>query len=190
MQAYNHAWTLRDERKSMMKQFLLGAMAAALIMSGMGLGSLAYAEKPLLIGDGMMVTLEYTLTLPDKTVADSTAGQAPFAYTQGNHEIIPGLEKALTGLKPGDKKRITVPAAEAYGLYDEKKKVTVPKSKVPPDVKVGTRLRSQDGMEAKVAEIKGDSVVVDVNHPLAGKDLTFDVNILKVEKAPKPAKEK
>lgn len=174
----------------MMKQLLLGGMAAALVMGGASLGNLAYAEKPLQVGDGMKVTLEYTLTLPDKTVADSTAGQTPFSYTQGNHEIIPGLEKALTGLKPGDKKRITAPAAEAYGLYDEKKKLTVPKDRVPPEVKVGTRLRDQNGQEAKVVELKGDSVVVDVNYPLAGKDLTFDVNILKVEKAPKPAKEK
>ncbi len=173
-----------------MKELWFVAMTGALVMGGAGIGRLAYAEKPLQIADGMKVTLEYTLTLPDKTVADSTAGQAPFSYIHGNHEIIPGLEKALAGLKPGDKKLITVPAEQAYGLYDEKRKVTVPKDKMPPEVKVGTRLRSQDGQEAKVAEIKGDSVVVDVNHPLAGKDLTFDVNILKVEKPPKPAQEK
>lgn len=169
-----------------MKAFRFGVMAV-LVMSVAGLGGTAYAEKALQIGDGMKVTMEYTLMLPDKTVVDSTTGQAPFSYTQGNHEIIPGLEKALTGLKAGDKKRITVPAAEAYGLYDEKKKVTVPKKNVPPEAKVGTRLRSPDGSEAKVAEIKGDAVVVDVNHPLAGKELTFDVNIIKVETQPKAA---
>jgi len=132
------------------------------------------------------VTMEYTLTLPDKTVADSTKGGPPFSYIQGKQEIIPGLEKALAGLKAGDKKNVTIPAAEAYGPYDEKKKVDVPKKNVPPDVKVETKLRAANGMEAKVIELKKDSVVVDVNHPLAGKDLTFDVNIIDVEQPTKP----
>jgi FKBP-type peptidyl-prolyl cis-trans isomerase 2 len=169
-----------------MKRLLFGVMAL-LVMSGAWLGSPAAADKSQKIADGMKVTMEYTLTLPDKTVVDSTKGQPPFSYTQGKQEVIPGLEKALAGLKAGDKKVVTIPAAEAYGLYDEKKKVTVPKKNVPPDVKVGTKLRSQSGQEAKVVEVKGDSVVVDVNHPLAGKDLTFDINVVNVEKAPPPA---
>ena len=173
-----------------MKRLWMGVMAAALVMGCASLASVAYAEKALQIADGMKVTMEYTLTLPDKTVVDSTTGKPPFSYTQGNREIIPGLEKALTGLKPGDKKSITVPAAEAYGLYDKKKIVEVPKKNVPAEVRVGTKLRDQSGQEAKVVEVKGDSVMVDVNHPLAGKDLMFDVNIIKVEHPPKPAKEK
>ena len=170
-----------------MKSFQMGVMAA-LVVGVVGLGGTAWAEKVLQVGDGMKVTLEYTLTLPDKTVADSTAGQAPFSYTQGNQEIVPGLEKALAGLKAGDKKRVTVPAAEAYGLYDEKRKVEVPKKNLPPEAKVGTRLRASNGAEAKVVELKGEVVIVDANHPLAGKDLTFDVNIIKVEAPPKAAK--
>ena len=170
-----------------MKSFRLGVMAA-LVVGMTGFGSTACAEKALQVGAGMKVTMEYTLSLPDKTVVDSTAGQEPFSYTQGNQEVIPGLEKALTGLKAGDKKRVMIPAVEGYGLYDEKKKVAVPKKNVPPEAKVGTKLRAANGMEAKVVEVKGDSVVVDTNHPLAGKDLTFDVNIIKVEHPPKPAK--
>ncbi|TAL09438.1 MAG: peptidylprolyl isomerase [Nitrospirae bacterium] len=170
-----------------MKALRLGAMAA-LVVGVTGLGGTACAEKALQVGDGMKVTMEYTLTLPDKTVVDSTAGQAPFSYTQGRQEIIPGLEKALIGMKAGEKKRVMVPAADGYGLYDEKKKVAVPKKNVPPEAKVGTRLRAANGMEARVVELKGDSVVVDTNHPLAGKDLTFDVNIIKVEAQPKAAK--
>jgi FKBP-type peptidyl-prolyl cis-trans isomerase 2 len=177
-----------------MKKWLFGVIAG-LIVGGVVIGGLVYYKynqplqsdnQSLQIADGMRVTMEYTLILPDKTVADSTKGQPPFSYTQGKQEVIPGLEKALVGLKAGDKKHVTIPAAEAYGLYDEKKKVPVPKKNVPPDVKVGTKLRSQSGQEANVVEIKGDSVVVDVNHPLAGKDLTFDVNIVNVEKAPPP----
>lgn len=171
-----------------MKKWLFGVIAG-LIVGGAGIGGLVYYKynQPLQIADGMRVTMEYTLTLPDKTIVDSTKGQPPFSYIQGKQEIIPGLEKALAGLKAGDKKHVTIPAAEAYGLYDDKKKVEVPKDKVPPDVKVGTRLRSQSGQEAKVLEVKEKSVVVDVNHPLADKDLTFDVNIVNVEKAPPPA---
>ncbi len=173
-----------------MKRAGIAAMAAAVIVSGTWLNGQASGEKTLQIADGMQVTLEYTLTLPDKTVVDSTKGQPPFSYTQGKQQIIPGLEKALAGLKAGDKKRITVPAAEAYGLYDEKNKVEVPKKNVPPEAKVGSMLRSASGQPAKVLEVKGDSVVIDTNHPLAGKDLTFDVNILKVEHPPKSPPEK
>ena len=138
-----------------MKKLLFVVLAVS-VMSGAGLGNPAAADKLLKIADGMKVTMEYTLTLPDKSVVDSTKGGPPFSYTQGKQEIIPGLEKALAGLKAGDKKNVTIPAAEAYGLYDEKKKVTVPKDKVPPDVKVGTKLRSQSGQDAKVVEIKGN----------------------------------
>lgn len=147
-----------------------------------------FAEAPLPVAEGRKVTLEYTLMLSDHKVVDSTVGQEPISYVHGQQEIVPGLEKALTGMKPGETKHVSVPAQEAYGPYDPKRKVTVPKDKVPPNVKVGTRLRSKDGQEAKVVEIKGDSVVVDTNHPLAGKNLTFDVKILKVEPSPKPTK--
>jgi len=97
------------------------------------------------------------------------------------------LEKGLAGLKAGDKKRIVLAAADAYGSYDEKKKVSVPKANVPPETKVGSVLRSEEGLEARVLEVNGDSVLLDMNHPLAGKNLVFEVNILKVEK-PAPAK--
>jgi FKBP-type peptidyl-prolyl cis-trans isomerase 2 len=146
------------------------------------------AETPVTVGDGAKVTLEYTLSLPDNTRVESTVGQEPVTYTHGKKEIIPGLEKALVGMKAGDKKHVTVSADEAYGQYDAAKKVTVTKDQVPEGVKVGTKLRAQNGMEAKVVSIDGNNVVVDTNHPLAGKSLVFDVNVLKVEKEGKPAK--
>src|SRR2546430_12227766 len=114
----------------------IAAMAAALVVSGTWLNGQASAEKALQVADGMQVTMEYTLTLSDKTIVDSTKGHPPFSYVHGGHQVIPGLEKALTGLKAGDKKRIVVPAAEAYGLYAEKNKVEVPKKNVPPEAKV------------------------------------------------------
>ena len=142
----------------------------------------AHAEKMLPISDGSKVTIDYTLTLPDKTMVDSTVGKEPFSYIHGEHQInLVALEKALTGLKAGDKKRITLPADEAYGFYDEKKRVKVPIRNVPPETKVGSLLRSQEGLEARVLEVNADSVLLDTNHPLAGKNLIFDVHILEVE---------
>lgn len=164
------------------------AVALAIFMSPTLYAGAAADQAPA-IADGSKVTVEYTLALPDKTVLESNVGKEPISYTQGKQEIIPGLERALAGLKAGDKKHVTVPAEDAYGPYDEKKKVTVTKEQVPPEAQVGTRLRSQNGMEAKVVAIDGNSVVVDTNHPLAGKALVFDINVIKVEKQEsKPAK--
>jgi FKBP-type peptidyl-prolyl cis-trans isomerase 2 len=163
-------------QKSITAAFLLAMFTSAAVYTD------ASSEPSPVIADGAKVTVEYTLALPDKTVLETNVGKEPISYTQGNHEIIPGLEKALAGLKAGDKRHVTVTAEDAYGPYDEQKKVTVTKEQVPPEVKIGTRLRAQNGMEAKVLSIDGNSVVVDTNHPLAGKSLVFDINVLKVEK--------
>src|SRR5439155_6764125 len=85
----------RKER--VMRRAGIAAVSAALLVSGTWLSGQASTEKAFQIADGMQVTLEYTLTLPDKTVADSTSGQAPFSYVHGGHQIISGLEKALVG---------------------------------------------------------------------------------------------
>ncbi|WP_447977564.1 FKBP-type peptidyl-prolyl cis-trans isomerase [Candidatus Nitrospira bockiana] len=152
-------------------------------------GTLTWAgDQAIRIAEGTKVTLDYTLALPDKTVIETTVGKEPVSYVQGRREILPGLEKALAGLKAGDKKHVTVSADDGYGRYDEKKKMTVTKDQVPPNVKAGTRLRAQNGMEATVVSVEGNGVVVDLNHPLAGKTLEFDINILKVEQEDKRTK--
>ena len=74
------------------------------------------------VSDGKQVSLEYTLTLEDKSKVDSNVGKDPLTYTQGAHEIIPGLEKQLTGLKVGDTKHIEIPPAEGYGEVDPARK--------------------------------------------------------------------
>jgi FKBP-type peptidyl-prolyl cis-trans isomerase 2 len=154
----------------------------AILLGFFCLAHATHAEKLLPIADGSKVTLNYTVTLPDQTVVDSTVGKEPFSYIHGGHQMTPvALEQALTGLKAGDRKRITLAAAKAFGHYDEKKRVTVPIGSVPADTKVGSLLRSEEGLEARVIEVNADVVVLDTNHPLAGKNLVFDVNILKVE---------
>lgn len=155
---------------------------AALVLAGSLLWTPVRAESGLPVAEGRKVTIEYTLTLPDKTVADSNVGQAPFSYTQGAHEIVPGLENAMVGMKVGQQKRIEVPATEGYGAYNPKARQSVEKSKVPPDVKAGSLLRSSDGRMVKVLEVTDKTVVLDLNHPLAGKNLVFEVKVLNVEK--------
>jgi FKBP-type peptidyl-prolyl cis-trans isomerase SlyD len=144
------------------------------IASGQSRGQLAVA-------DGLQVTLEYTLSLPDQSVVDSNVGQAPFTFTQGAHEIVPGLEKSLVGMKAGDKKRVEVSAPEGYGPYDKKARTTVELSRLPQNLKVGDVLQGSDGRLVKVLELNEKTAVLDLNHPLAGKNLTFDVTVLNVE---------
>lgn len=150
--------------------------------SGQAFSEGAYAQSDVTIADGMKVSLEYTLTLPDKSVADSNVGQAPITFLQGAHEIVPGLEKALDGMKAGQQRRIDVAAQDAYGPYNNKLRQSVDKDKLPKDVKVGDILQAADNRLVKVLEVNEKKVLIDLNHPLAGKTLTFDVNILKVEK--------
>ena len=157
------------------------SLLAALSWGYLG-GDSAFAQGELAIADGMKVSLEYTLTLPDKTVADSNVGQAPITFLQGAHEIVPGLEKALDGMKAGQKRRIDVAAPDAYGPYNNKLRQSVDKDKLPKDVKVGDILQAADNRLVKVLEVNEKKVLIDLNHPLAGKTLTFDVTILSVEK--------
>jgi FKBP-type peptidyl-prolyl cis-trans isomerase SlyD len=141
------------------------------------------------VSDGKQVSLEYTLTLEDKSKIDSNVGKEPLVYTQGAHEIIPGLEKQVTGLKVGESKRIEVPPAEGYGAVDPARKQEVEKNRSPEDArKVGAKLTGQgpqgQPIFAQVTEVKDTTVVLDMNHPLAGKKLIFDIKVLKVEDAP------
>ena len=138
--------------------------------------------SPLPVAEGMKIAMEFTITLPDKSVAFSNVGKGPFFFIQGKHEILPSLEIALAGMKPGEQKKVPLTADQAYGPYDENKKRTVKIEQLPPGAKVGTKVRSKDGEIAHVVKVSEDSAVIDFNDPLAGKDLTYEVIILKVEK--------
>jgi FKBP-type peptidyl-prolyl cis-trans isomerase SlyD len=140
------------------------------------------------ISDGKQVSLEYTLSLEDKSQVDSNVGKDPLVYTQGSHELIPGLEKQLAGLKAGDSKRIEVPPEEGYGKVDPERKQEIDKDRIPEGArKVGSKLTGQgpggQPIFAQVEEVKEKTIVLDLNHPLAGKKLIFDVKVLKVEDA-------
>ena len=142
----------------------------------------AKTEETPTIANGANVTIEYTLSLSDGTEVDSNVGKNPLPFTHGAGQLIPGLERQMVGMKAGDTAVIFVGPAEAYGEYDPEKKMTVDKEKMPPDVQVGSQLGGgPGGQPVKVTEVTNTSVTVDINHPLAGKDLTFDIRVLTVE---------
>jgi FKBP-type peptidyl-prolyl cis-trans isomerase SlyD len=137
----------------------------------------------------MDVAIEYTLTV-DGAVVDSSEGKAPLHYIHGSGQIIPGLEQALTGLRVGDRKEVTINPEQGYGVVDPSAVVEIPKAQLPTDVAptVGMALRGQtpdgEGFAATIKELKAESVVLDLNHPLAGKTLHFNVTVADVKPAP------
>ncbi len=165
----------------------LGAVCGILALSSTLVSSL-YAETnhPLTISDGKIISMEYTLTLEDKQVIDTNVGKDPLTFTQGSHQIIPGLETALNGMKTGETKQVTVDPEHAYGNVNPQAIQEVPIDKIPPQGrKIGMQLRGQDDQGrvhiSRVKEVKEQVVVLDFNHPLAGKTLYFDVKILDIQ---------
>jgi FKBP-type peptidyl-prolyl cis-trans isomerase SlyD len=161
------------------------AVVLAMIVSP-GISQTAAPQS--LVAEGKLVSLEYTLTLDDKSVVETNVGAKPLTYTHGSHQLIPGLEKALEGMTVGDTKQVTVAPAEGYGEMDPKALQEVQKQLIPPDaLKVGTRLQGKtpngQTVYPLISEIKDDTVVLDFNHPLAGKTLHFDVKVLDVQQA-------
>lgn len=160
--------------------FLAAACASA--------GDVKKGGSPTTVSNGKQVTLEYTLKLDDQSVVDTNVGGEPLTVTQGHHDVIPGLEKALEGMAPGEKKKVTVAPTEAYGEFDPKAFQEVGRKMVPVDAqKVGAQLEgtTTDGRKVfpRISEVKNETIVLDFNHPLAGKTLHFDVKVLDVAQA-------
>ena len=138
------------------------------------------------IENGSMVQLEYTLSDDAGKVIDSNKGQPPLTYTQGNHQLMVGLENQLAGLRAGQEKKVVLKPDEAFGAVDPSAQTEVPKEVLPPEsLVVGAQLmaRTAAGEERPVVvkEIKDKTVVVDLNHPLAGKTLVFEIKVLGIE---------
>ena len=133
------------------------------------------------IGDGMKVTMDYTLSVPDKGVAMTTENRTPVSFIQGSEQINPAVQAALYGLKPGDRKQVVLTPEQGFGVRDDTKKTILPKGKFPSEIRQGMILEDSMGHLMTIEEIKDDSVVLDLNHPLAGQNLVLDVHILKVE---------
>ncbi len=148
------------------------------------------AEKPIkvtaVVADGKTVKINYTLTVDGKVV-DSSKGRQPLEFKVGTHQMIPGFEKAVMGMKVGEKKSFRVKPEEGYGPVNPKAFQEVPKKQLPAlpagvTLKAGMTLLAQgkDGRRIPVTikEVKKDVVVIDFNHPLAGKTLNFDVEVV------------
>lgn len=142
----------------------------------------------MIIDNNAAVYLNYTLTDKDGNVLDKSPEGQPLAYLHGHQNIIPGLEKQLEGKSAGDKLTAVVEAAEAYGEYQEQAVQAIPREQFQgvDNIEVGMQFQSQAGdqvMLVTVKEVSDDTVTVDGNHPLAGKQLTFDVEITEVRTA-------
>ncbi|MCR9068861.1 MAG: peptidylprolyl isomerase [Rhodobacteraceae bacterium] len=135
---------------------------------------------------GTTVSIHYTGTLADGTTFDSSQGRDPLSFEMGKGQIIPGLEAALDGMSEGDSKTVTIPADQAYGPRQEDAMQQIPRASVPDDIPLdpGTQLQMQtpDGraVPVMVADVTEETVTLDANHPLAGEDLTFAVEVVKV----------
>ncbi|MCB1427156.1 MAG: peptidylprolyl isomerase [Zhengella sp.] len=136
--------------------------------------------------NGDTVKIHYTGTLSDGTKFDSSDGRDPLSFQLGAGQIIPGLEKEIAGMAVGDQKTVTVAAADAYGQRDPQQVQQVPRNALPPDLEpqVGMQLQAQtpNGVPVQliVIEVAEDTITVDANHPLAGHDLTFAVEMVEI----------
>jgi FKBP-type peptidyl-prolyl cis-trans isomerase SlyD len=138
-----------------------------------------------MIKKGSVVSFEYTLSDDNGKVVESNKGKSPITYTHGQREIIPGLEKGLSGMEVNEEKSIRVQPEEAYGPVDPKGFKEVPKTEIPAaGLKVGATLSARDpkGEDhvTNVREVKEETVVLDFNHPLAGKTLNFNIKVLSI----------
>jgi FKBP-type peptidyl-prolyl cis-trans isomerase 2 len=141
------------------------------------------------IDDGDTVRVHYTGTLEDGTEFDSTEDRGPLEFVVGEGQVIPGFESMVRGLEEGDTETRKLEPEQAYGERDERRTIEVDRSEIPGDVEleVGLQLEVEqpDGGRARVSvsEIGEDTVTLDGNHPLAGRELTFEIEVVDVEGA-------
>ncbi|MCC7299503.1 MAG: peptidylprolyl isomerase [Verrucomicrobia bacterium] len=138
-----------------------------------------------MIADGKTVRIHYTGTLNDGTQFDSSAGRDPLEFETGAGHVIPGFDSAVRDMEVGGKKTVTIPSAEAYGEAREEMIGDIPKDHFPPEMElaVGMPLQMmgpQGPLGVVIKEIKEDAVTIDANHPMAGKDLTFELELVEV----------
>lgn len=138
------------------------------------------------VQEGDVVQVHYTGKLPSGEQFDSSAGREPLEFTVGAGQMIKGFDAALPGMTIGDKKTITIPAAEGYGERSDEAVIEFPKENIPEDMELepgmSLTLSNQQGQPVPVVvkEIKDDVVLLDANHFLAGQDLVFDIELVNI----------
>lgn len=135
---------------------------------------------------GDTVRVHYTGKLDDGTVFDSSRGRDPLEFTLGEGRVIPGFETAVSGLEPGASRTVTIPVDQAYGQKRDDLMLQVPRAQFPPNIdpQVGQQLQMHQGqgqpLIVTVTAVSDETVTLDANHPLAGKDLTFDLELVEI----------
>ncbi|HSK21470.1 MAG TPA: peptidylprolyl isomerase [Longimicrobiales bacterium] len=134
---------------------------------------------------GDTVRVHYTGKLEDGSVFDSSDGRDPLEFTVGSGQVIPGFDQAVAGMSPGEEREVKIPAAEAYGDRKDDLVIVVERSQLPPDIDpdVGQQLQlSQEGRAfvVTVADVNEQNITLDANHPLAGEDLTFELQLVEI----------
>lgn len=138
------------------------------------------------VAKGSKVSVDYTGRFDDGTVFDTSEGKAPITFTAGNSEVIKGFDDAVIGMKKGEQKKINITPAEGYGARDEKLQQQVPRSVFPQEMKLekgmGFSFKTPQGqvIHASIMEASPESVTVDMNHPLAGRNLVFELKVVDI----------
>ncbi len=138
------------------------------------------------VAKGSKVSVEYTGSFDDGTVFDSTQNKEPITFTAGNGEVIKGFDDAVVSMKKGEQKKIQVTPKEGYGDRDEKLQQQVPRTVFPQEMKLekgmGFSFKTPDGqvIHATITEANSESVIVDMNHPLAGRNLIFELKVVDI----------
>jgi FKBP-type peptidyl-prolyl cis-trans isomerase SlyD len=151
-------------------------------------GAAEKSKNERVVQDGLMVSLDYTLKGTDGKVMETSKGREPIKYIHGKKMLPAGLERELSGMKIGGQKHVTVKPEDAYGKVNPKAYKEVPKKDLPPNgLKIGAVLvtTNADGtvVPMTVRQIKEKTVVLDMNHPMAGKTLVFDVKVVDIQPA-------
>lgn len=147
------------------------------------------------VKNGDSVRIHYTGTLTDGSVFDSSEGREPLEFTVGTGQVIKGMDAGLPGMKVGDKKRLEIPAVDAYGPLNPEARQAIPREGIPDEIplEVGIQLQMQSPeghvLPVTVVEVTEAAVTLDANHPLAGKDLNFDIELVSINEAAEGGKD-
>jgi len=139
------------------------------------------------VKSGDTVKVHYHGKLEDGSTFDSSQGRDPLEFEVGSGMVIPGFDEGVKGMQVGDKKTLHIPAEEAYGTVDDNRIIEFPKDRFPPDLnpEAGMTLNMSNGqgdyLPVVISEVRDDVVVLDANHPLAGKDLIFDIELMDIK---------
>jgi FKBP-type peptidyl-prolyl cis-trans isomerase 2 len=173
-------------RKVSFSVLLLGLIAVLVFSAAFSEAAEKGKKGAVKVAEGSTVKVNYTLTVDGKVV-DSSKGHEPLEFKVGSHQVIPGFEKAVLGMKVGEKKSFAVSPEEGYGPVNPKAFQEIPKKQLPPEItpKAGMTLvahgKDNQPMPVRIKEVKGDVVVMDFNHPLAGKTLNFDIEVVEIK---------